>query len=140
MWLNPHQFWASHTEHHKYTLHLPDDLEVVLQANLTITKFFLRYIIDPLGFCIVLYSTVKMACGKPLRPWDKTLFLNADPAEKRRWVNWSRFCWRATQPSSWSRWGCTGDSCRWPQPWPRSMADGSATSAIICSTPACRTM
>ncbi len=91
MWLNPHQFWASHTEHHKYTLHLPDDLEVVLPANLTITKFFLRYIIDPLGFCIVLYSTVKMACGKPLRPWDKTLFLNADPAEKRRWVNWSRF-------------------------------------------------
>ena len=29
-WYNHHHFWASHTEHHKYTLHPPDDLEVVL--------------------------------------------------------------------------------------------------------------
>ena len=31
-WYNHHHFWASHTEHHKYTLHPPDDLEVVLPA------------------------------------------------------------------------------------------------------------
>src|SRR5262245_17562303 len=27
-WLNHHHFWASHTEHHRFTLHPPDDLEV----------------------------------------------------------------------------------------------------------------
>ena len=30
---NHHQFWASHTEHHKYTLHPPDDLEVTLPCT-----------------------------------------------------------------------------------------------------------
>ena len=29
-WHNHHHFWASHTEHHKYTLHHPDDQEVIL--------------------------------------------------------------------------------------------------------------
>src|SRR3954452_17781510 len=29
-WNNHVSFWASHQEHHKYTLHPPDDLEVVL--------------------------------------------------------------------------------------------------------------
>ena len=32
-WINHHKFWASHSEHHKFTLHPPDDLEVVLPAN-----------------------------------------------------------------------------------------------------------
>jgi len=90
-WMNPYQFWASHTEHHKYTLHPPDDLEVVVPVSLKLDNFFLRYFIDPLGLVIVLYRTVMMACGKPIRPWDKTLFAHAEIAERRRWVNWSRF-------------------------------------------------
>ena len=89
--MNPYQFWASHTEHHKYTLHPPDDLEVVVPVSLKLDNFFLRYFIDPLGLVIVLYRTVMMACGKPIRPWDKTLFAHAEIAERRRWVNWSRF-------------------------------------------------
>ena len=35
-WYNPVHFWASHTEHHKYTLHPPDDGEVVLPVYLTL--------------------------------------------------------------------------------------------------------
>ena len=34
-WYNPVMFWASHQEHHKFTLHPPDDLEVVLPIKLT---------------------------------------------------------------------------------------------------------
>ena len=30
-WYNPILFWASHQEHHKYTLHPPDDLEVLME-------------------------------------------------------------------------------------------------------------
>ena len=33
-WHNHHLFWASHTEHHKYTLHAPDDQEVVLPQKI----------------------------------------------------------------------------------------------------------
>lgn len=90
-WMHPHQFWASHTEHHKYTLHAPDDLEVVLPVSLGLDKFLLRYFVDPVGLAIVFYSNLMMACGKPLRPWHKTLFAHADSAERRRWVIWSRF-------------------------------------------------
>lgn len=92
MWMNPHQFWASHTEHHKYTLHPPDDLEVVLPPGwLRLDRFFLRYFIDPVGLCIVLYATFMTALGKPRGDWNKRLLAAADPKEKRRWVNWSRF-------------------------------------------------
>jgi fatty acid desaturase len=92
MWMNHHQFWASHTEHHKYTLHPPDDLEVVLPPRwLRLDRFFLRYFVDPVGLCIVLYTTVMTAFGKPQGDWNKRLFAAADAKEKRRWVNWSRF-------------------------------------------------
>ena len=37
-WHNHHHFWASHTEHHKYTLHPPDDQEVVLPVKYDVTK------------------------------------------------------------------------------------------------------
>ena len=39
-WNNPVLFWTSHQEHHKYTLHPPDDLEVVLPVKLTCAAFF----------------------------------------------------------------------------------------------------
>ena len=32
-WRSHVHFWTSHAEHHKYTLHQPDDLEVVLPAQ-----------------------------------------------------------------------------------------------------------
>jgi fatty acid desaturase len=35
---NPVAFWASHQEHHKYTLHPPDDLEVVLGCALAVAN------------------------------------------------------------------------------------------------------
>jgi fatty acid desaturase len=91
IWYNHHQFWASHTEHHKYTLHPPDDLEVVFPVDLTVTKFFLRYFVDPWGFFVVLYNNVVTAMGRPMRPWDRTLMADADPKEQRAWKNWSRF-------------------------------------------------
>ncbi len=91
IWYNHHQFWASHTEHHKYTLHPPDDLEVVLPADLTLTKFMLRYFVDPWGFFVVLYNNIVTAIGRPMRPWDRTLLANASPRERRAWINWSRF-------------------------------------------------
>jgi len=90
IWFNHHQFWASHAEHHKYTLHPPDDLEVVLPRQLTLKGFLLRGLVNPLGLWHSLSSTVMMACGKLQRPWDNALFAKAEPNERRRWSNWAR--------------------------------------------------
>ena len=40
-WINHETFHASHTRHHRYTLHPPDDLEVVLPLRLMIRHFVL---------------------------------------------------------------------------------------------------
>lgn len=47
---NPVMFWASHLEHHKYTLHPPDDLEVVLPIEITLKSFLKYSFINPWGF------------------------------------------------------------------------------------------
>ena len=38
-WYNHVSFWASHQAHHRYTLHPPDDLEVVLPVKLTLRSY-----------------------------------------------------------------------------------------------------
>ena len=48
-WYNPVLFWASHQEHHKYTLHPPDDLEVVLPVELTLQTFLKSAIVKSGG-------------------------------------------------------------------------------------------
>ncbi|MDE2725278.1 MAG: hypothetical protein OXI59_18060 [Gemmatimonadota bacterium] len=45
-WHNHHLFWASHTEHHKYTLHAPDDQEVVLPQKIDLKGLWKRAIVN----------------------------------------------------------------------------------------------
>ena len=45
-WLHPHFFWASHTEHHKFTMHPPHDLEVVAPCRISFRHFLLYGIFD----------------------------------------------------------------------------------------------
>ena len=51
-WYNHHHFWASHTEHHKYTLHPPDDREVVLPVKYDVTKNVWKIGADPLQISV----------------------------------------------------------------------------------------
>jgi fatty acid desaturase len=90
-WFNHHQFWVSHTEHHKYTLHPPDDLEVIFPVKLTLKQFLLRALVNPIGLWIALSATFMMACGRARLPWHKSLFAQASVHERRKWVNWARF-------------------------------------------------
>jgi hypothetical protein len=48
-WINHETFHASHTRHHRYTLHPPDDLEVVLPLRLMVRHFLLTGFIDPVA-------------------------------------------------------------------------------------------
>jgi fatty acid desaturase len=86
---NHHYFWASHTEHHKYTLHAPDDLEVVLPQRYTLSgylrcAFFYR---SYWGF----KESLNWARGRLFTEWQRTLFPESDPAKRRRLFYWSRF-------------------------------------------------
>ncbi|MCG3180857.1 MAG: hypothetical protein BIFFINMI_03220 [Phycisphaerae bacterium] len=89
-WLNPYQFWASHTEHHKYTLHPPDDLEVILPVKLTLRGFFSVAIVSPMGLYWTLRGTIRNADGRVQGQWMEHLFPQSDPARRRPLVRWAR--------------------------------------------------
>lgn len=82
-WNNTALFWASHQEHHKYTLHPPADLEVVLPIKLTLKAFLQTVLVDPWVFYGVLKSTIRLAFGKLEGEWENHLF-PASAVELRR--------------------------------------------------------
>jgi fatty acid desaturase len=89
-WYNPIFFWASHQEHHKYTLHPPDDLEVVLPVELTLSSFLKSALINPWGFFARLKGVIRLSRGKLQSEWEHALFPATDPAKQRRLFNWAR--------------------------------------------------
>jgi fatty acid desaturase len=90
-WLNHHYFWASHMEHHKYTLHPPDDLEVTLPTSHKMWAFlFRRAIINPWGIWLTLKDTLRIALGRFRGEWELSLFAESDKPARRRLSNWAR--------------------------------------------------
>ena len=90
-WHNHIGFWASHTEHHKYTLHPPADLEVVLPAKLTLRDFLSRGFIDPRRFYDTVKMTLRLSRNRLEGDWEKHLFETVVPQQRRYYVNWARF-------------------------------------------------
>ncbi|MBZ0299063.1 MAG: fatty acid desaturase [Anaerolineae bacterium] len=89
-WYNHEFFWASHQEHHKYTLHPPDDLEVVLPVNLTLKTYLGFAFINPQGFYHRLQGVIRLSLGNVDGEWANALFPR-EAAEKRRALfNWAR--------------------------------------------------
>jgi fatty acid desaturase len=89
-WYNPHYFWASHMEHHKYTLHAPDDLEVVLPQQMTIRGFLKTAFISPMGLWWTLKGTLSTARGIIEGKWIEHLFPPTKAKERRQLINWAR--------------------------------------------------
>lgn len=93
-WHNPHFFWASHTAHHKYTLHEPDDLEVTVPCPLTLGGYLGRGFLDLPWVWQNVRGQVRRALGdfNPDRDrWTAQLYPAADAAGRRRVVGWARF-------------------------------------------------
>ena len=91
-WHNPVLFWASHSEHHKYTLYPPEDGEVVLPVEMTLKGYLRGAFVDYWGF----YQKVRMiflrACFHRLSPgWHTALFPPENAGERRRLFRWDRF-------------------------------------------------
>lgn len=89
-WYSHVQFWASHTAHHKYTLHPPDDLEVVLPTRITLAAFLQRTVVDLPGMMNTARQFGRWSLGRVRGEWETHLFPPSDPAQRRRLFTWAR--------------------------------------------------
>jgi fatty acid desaturase len=91
-WYNHHHFWASHTEHHKYTLHPPDDREVVLPVKYDVRKnvwkiglIHYKYPYD------LLKGKIRAFFGHiPEDRWTVELFPATDTGRRKAYTRWER--------------------------------------------------
>jgi fatty acid desaturase len=89
-WSNPVMFWASHQEHHKYTLHPPDDLEVVLPQKLTLQSFVRSALVNPWDFVFRLKLVTRLCFGRVEGRWEEVLFPDTAVVPRRSLFNWAR--------------------------------------------------
>ena len=75
----------------RYTLHQPDDLEVVLPAELTLFTFLRTAIVDVVGFRTVMRDTLALSFGKASGPWNTHLVDLMDERRRRGVILWARF-------------------------------------------------
>ena len=87
---NPILFWASHQEHHKYTLHPPDDLEVVFPFHLPFKGFLQSVIINPWGLYHRFKGLIRISMGRLEGEWEHALFPEDDIAKRQKLFNWAR--------------------------------------------------
>jgi fatty acid desaturase len=87
---NPIAFWASHQEHHKFTLHPPDDLEVVLPVQLSLVNFLKYSFVNPWGLWERTKHQVRTSRGELMGDWEQALFERIAPEKKGELVRWAR--------------------------------------------------
>lgn len=83
-------FWASHTEHHKFTLHPPDDLEVVLPQQYSLKGFLKTSFVNVWGPWWFLKGNLRLSLGRLEGKWEHHLF-DDNPRERRNLILWARF-------------------------------------------------
>jgi fatty acid desaturase len=89
-WMNPVLFWTSHQEHHKYTLHPPDDLEVVLPIKLPLKAFLKSAVVNPWDFYGRVKTSIRLSFGRLEGEWENAIFPPSAVALRRNLFNWAR--------------------------------------------------
>jgi fatty acid desaturase len=89
-WINLEIFEESHARHHRYTLHPPDDLEVVLPAKTVFRQCFTVGIVNWRRAWWTFTYYTRLARGRFEGEWELALFPASDPAKRRRPVVWAR--------------------------------------------------
>ena len=90
-WHNPVLFWATHSEHHKYTLYPPEDGEVVLPVEMTLKGYLRGAFVDFWGFYQKIRMTFLRAFFHRLNPgWHTVLFPREAVEERRLLFRWDR--------------------------------------------------
>jgi fatty acid desaturase len=88
-WNNFEMFNTSHMRHHRYTLHAPDDLEVVLPYKVILRQVVLFGIVNPRGLFFGPKESIRIALGKFRGEWELKLFPEGSP-ERQAGMNWAR--------------------------------------------------
>ena len=91
-WSNHHTFWASHTEHHKYTLHPPDDREVELPRDFDLRGIWKWGIVNLTFVPTHLHMQIRNAFGyvDPDGSWIAHLFPPNATQRRRARLKWDR--------------------------------------------------
>ena len=89
-WINHEIFQASHVRHHRYTLHPPEDLEVVLPMPLMLRDFFLQGLFNGKDFKVNVFGALRVARGTFRGAWELTLFPPDEPARSVAPIRWAR--------------------------------------------------
>lgn len=89
-WINHETFQTSHTRHHRYTLHPPDDLEVVLPIKLMFRHFLLTGFVHPPSAWYGIRNTLRIARGGFKGEWEMTLYPENKPELREVPVRWAR--------------------------------------------------
>jgi fatty acid desaturase len=89
-WIHFPIFRASHARHHEYTLHPPDDLEVVLPKRVILNHFFQRGFINLQWPIQAVKEALRIARGQFRGEWENRLFPAHRPESRREPVRWAR--------------------------------------------------
>ena len=88
-WINFEMFDVSHTRHHRFTLHQPDDLEVVLPMKVIIRDMLVTGIVNWRAPWQTVTNSWRIARGKFQGEWELKLFPVGSP-ERAASVRWAR--------------------------------------------------
>jgi fatty acid desaturase len=88
-WINFEMFNTSHARHHRYTLHQPDDLEVVLPVKVILRQILVYGIVNPKAIFGGVQGTIRIARDKFAGDWEMKLYPEGSP-ERKAAVNWAR--------------------------------------------------
>jgi fatty acid desaturase len=89
-WMNCEMFDLSHTRHHRYTLHQPDDLEVTLPFKAVMREILVRGIFSPMQIWWQLLGSWGKARGKFQGEWENKIAPEGSP-ERARVVRFARW-------------------------------------------------
>jgi fatty acid desaturase len=89
-WVNHYKFDASHTQHHRYTLHPPDDLEVKLPIRLVVKDWLRAGFVDFGLVWFKIKEVVRESRGIYRGEWEEHLFPAADPDRRKAPTRWGR--------------------------------------------------
>lgn len=83
-------FDASHQRHHRYTLHPPDDMEVVLPVKMLWKDFWKQGFFNWNALRYQLTTHWRMARGKFVGTWEQECFPEEDLKLRAKAIRWSR--------------------------------------------------
>jgi fatty acid desaturase len=90
-WHNYHMFIATHTKHHQYTLHPPQDLEVVLPQHLTVKQYVTGNFVNPRALPRTVRDYIAQARGELKGEWvQNVLFPESEPDKRKALADWAR--------------------------------------------------